>query len=115
MPGHVGIANVRYTTSGRCDEKSLIKGTQPVTASKNGLKLAISFNGNVVNTFQIKKEINGKFPKFSYECDADLICHKLLIEMLKGKDLVEAARTCMQEVEGAFSVAGITKDGKFFA
>jgi amidophosphoribosyltransferase len=115
LPGCVGIANVRYTTSGKCDERSLIKGTQPVTASKNGFKIAVSFNGNVVNTFQIKKEITEDFPSFSYECDSDLICHKLLIELLKNKDLASSVKTCMQQIEGAFSVAGITKDGKFFA
>jgi len=115
LPGHVGIANVRYTTSGKTDEKSLIKGTQPVTASKNSLKVAVSFNGNVVNTFQLKKEISKQFPGFSYECDSDLICHKLVIELIRGKDLTSAVKTCMQEIEGAFSVAGITKDGKFFA
>jgi len=115
LPGHVGIGNVRYTTSGKCDEKSLIKGTQPVTASKNGFKLAVSFNGNVVNTFQTKKEICKEFPKFSYECDADLICYKLLIELTKGQELSSAVKTCMQEIEGAVSLAGITKDGRFFA
>jgi amidophosphoribosyltransferase len=115
LPGNAGIGNVRYTTSGKCDERSLIKGTQPVTASKNGLKLAISFNGNVVNTFQLKKEICQKFPGFSYESDADLICHKLIIELLKGKDLTLAVKTCIQEIDGAFSVAGITGDGDVFA
>ena len=115
LPGRVGIANVRYTTSGKCDEKSLIKGTQPVTVSKNGLELAVSFNGNVVNVFQVKEEISKYFPKFSYECDADLISHKLLIELLKKKDIASAVKTCMKEIEGAFSVAGITKNGEFFA
>lgn len=115
LPGQVGIANVRYTTSGKCDEKSLIKGTQPVTASQKGLKVAISFNGNVVNTFPLKKEICEKFPNFSYECDADLICNKLLIELMKSRDLTSAVETCMQEIEGAFSIAGITKNGEFFA
>lgn len=115
LPGQTGIGNVRYTTSGKTDEKSLIQGTQPVTASKNGLKLGISFNGNVVNTFQLKKEITKVFPAFSYQCDADLICHRLLMELTKNKDLASAVKTCMQEIEGAFSTAGITKDGKFFA
>ena len=115
LPGHIGIGNVRYTTSGKTDEKSLIKGTQPVTASKDGFKLAISFNGNIVNVSQLKKEISNEFQRFSYECDADLICHKLLIELVKNRDLALAVKTCMQEIEGAFSVAGITKDGKFFA
>lgn len=115
LPGNTGIGNVRYTTSGKCDERSLIKGTQPVTASKNGLKLAVSFNGNVVNTFQLKKEISRKFPGFSYESDADLICHKLLIEMLKEKDQASAVKKCMLEIDGAFSVACITQNGESFA
>lgn len=115
LPGSIGIGNVRYTTSGKCDEQSLIKGTQPVTATKNGLKLAVSFNGNVVNTFQLRKEIDKEFHGFTYECDSDLICHKLLIELVKHKDLASAVRVCMQEIEGAFSVAGITEKGEFFA
>lgn len=115
LPGHTGIGNVRYTTSGKTDEKSLIEGTQPVTASKNGLKLGVSFNGNVVNTSQLKKEITKEFPDFSYQCDAELICHKLLIELRQSRDLPSAVKTCMQEIEGAFSVVGVTKDGKFFA
>lgn len=115
LPGHIGIGNVRYTTSGKSDEKSLIRGTQPVTATKSGLKLAVSFNGNVVNTFQLKREIRKEFPDFTYECDSELICHKLLIELVKCKELPSAVETCMHEIEGAYSVVGITRDGQFFA
>jgi amidophosphoribosyltransferase len=115
LPGHIGIGNVRYTTSGKTDEQSLIKGTQPAVASKNGLKLAISFNGNVVNAIQLKREINKHFPEFSYGSDAELICHKLLIALAEEQSLEKAIKTCMEEIEGAFSVAGITGDGKFFA
>jgi len=115
LPGSIGIGNVRYTTSGKCDEKSLIRGTQPVTATKNGSKLAVSFNGNIVNTFQLRKEIDREFHGFTYECDSDLICHKLLIELVKRKDLDSAVKACMREIEGAFSVAAITEKGDFFA
>ena len=115
LPGNIGIGNVRYTTSGKCDEKSLVRGTQPVTASKKRFKLAISFNGNIVNTFQLKKEILKQFPRFSYECDANLVCHKLFIEYLEDHDLPSAVETCMREIDGAFSVACITQDGDFFA
>ena len=115
LPGHIGLANVRYTTSGKTDYASLQSGTQPVIAEKDGVKLAISFNGNVVNTRQLLKEIREVFPGFSYNCDAELICRKLLIELTKQKDLVSAVKTCMEEIEGAFSVSGITGEGKFFA
>ncbi len=115
LPGNVGIANVRYTTSGRCDERSLIKGTQPVTAGKNGQRLAVTFNGNVINTRDLYKEIGCQFRNFSYECDGDLICHKLLMELLETRNLTDAVKQCMSQIEGSYSVIGVTKNGEFFA
>jgi len=115
LPGHIGIANVRYTTSGRTDHESLQRGTQPVTAEKGDIKIAVSFNGNVVNTRQLREEIRKVFPGFHYECDAELICRKLLIELIERKDLVSAVKACMEKIEGAFSVTGITSKGEFFA
>ena len=115
LPGSVGIGNVRYTTSGKCDDASLLEGTQPVTASLNGLKLALSFNGNIVNTRQLRSETDPHFSKLPYTCDSDLICRKLLLELERRKDLKSAVSECMRSIDGAFSVTGITGDGDFFA
>ena len=115
LPGHIGIGNVRYTTSGKCDDAALLQGTQPVIASVDGLKLALSFNGNIANALQLKKEMNQHFPSFVCSCDSDLVCHKLLLELAKRKDLTSAVDACMQSLDGAFSVAGITGNGDFFA
>ncbi len=115
LPGYIAIGNVRYTTSGKLDEEALIRGTQPVLVKKGKLKLAISFNGNVVNTVQQKKELCKAFPDFSYECDAELICRKLAVELVEKRDLQSAVKSCMNEIEGAFSVTGITPDGNLFA
>lgn len=115
LPGHVGIGNVRYTTSGRQNEEALIKGTQPMTVETEKLRLAVSFNGNIVNTGQLKKELCKTFRNFSYECDAELICRKLAVGLMKSHDLQSAVKKCMEEVEGAFSVSGITQEGDLFA
>ena len=115
LPGSIGIGNVRYTTSGKCDDVSIIQGTQPVTASSDGIKIALSFNGNIVNTMPLKKEMTENFPDFLYNCDSDIVCHKMLLALKEGKDLVSAARTVMESLDGAFSVTGITGDGDFFA
>jgi len=115
LPGSIGIGNVRYTTSGKCDDVSIIQGTQPVTASIDGIKLALSFNGNIVNTLPLKKEITENFSDFLYNCDSDIVCHKMLLGLKQGKDLISAARTVMESLDGAFSVTGITGDGEFFA
>jgi amidophosphoribosyltransferase len=81
----------------------------------DGFKIALSFNGNIVNTLQLKQEINENFQEFVCSCDSDLVCHKLLLELRKDKDLTSAVETCMQSIDGAFSLAGITGNGDFFA
>ena len=115
LPGSVGIGNVRYTTSGKCDDRSIIEGTQPVIASSSDLKIALSFNGNIVNTLPLKKEINENFSDFNYNCDSDVVCHKLLLGLKGGKDLASAVRDVMESLDGAFSVTGLTNRGDFFA
>ncbi len=115
LPGPIGIGNVRYTTSGKCDDASIIAGTQPVTACSDGLELALSFNGNIVNTAALRKELATNFSYFSYSCDSDVVCHKLLLGLAQTKDLTSAVRSTMESLDGAFSVTGITGNGDFFA
>ena len=115
LPGSIGIGNVRYTTSGKCDDKSLIQGTQPITGVSGNIKLALSFNGNIVSTSELKEEMTQNFSNFNYTCDSDIVCHKLLLGLKQGKDLASAVRGVMGSLDGAFSVTGITGDGVFFA
>jgi amidophosphoribosyltransferase len=115
LPGNIGIANVRYTTSGKCDEQSIVQGTQPMTAEANGMKIAVSFNGNIVNTQPLLQEMRENFSNFICSCDSDLVCNKLLLEMKNGKNLAEAVKTTMLSLDGAFSVIGITNEGLLFA
>jgi glutamine phosphoribosylpyrophosphate amidotransferase len=113
LPGNIGIANVRYTTSGKCDEQSIVQGTQPMTAEEGGIKIAVSFNGNIVNTQQLLQEMKGHFSNFVCSCDSDLVCNKLLIELKNGKSLPEAVKTTMLALDGAFSVLAITGEDNF--
>lgn len=115
LPGHIGIGNVRYTTSGKCDDSSILQGTQPIMGSINNLKIALSFNGNIVNISLLRKEVKNFFPDFKYSCDSDIVCYKLLLELEKGKTLSSAVKNCMLSLDGAFSVIGITGNNDFFA
>jgi len=115
LPGHVGIGNIRYTTSGGSDEKALVRGTQPFLLEADEARVAVAFNGNVVNAAPLRWEIKGRFRDFTYECDIELVGSKLLMNLMENKDLRAAVRSCMRDVEGAFSVVGITEDGELFA
>jgi len=115
LPGHVGIGHVRYTTSGGTDEQSLIKSTAPILERGGKTKIATSFNGNIVNGPNIMREIKERFPSFQYNFDAQLISRKLLMRLREEDDLASSVGSCMKEMEGAFSVAGITQKGELFA
>lgn len=115
LPGYLGVGNVRYLTSGKSDEQSILQGTQPVTAESDGIKVAISFNGNIVNIQMLKQEITKCCPDFACGCDSDLVCQKLLLELVKQRNLPSAVKTVMKSLDGAFSVTGILGTGDFFA
>ena len=57
LPGTTGLGHVRYSTSGGTDYQSLVKSTQPILETHGTKKIAIAFNGNIVNTPEIIKEI----------------------------------------------------------
>ncbi|MFZ7137605.1 MAG: amidophosphoribosyltransferase [archaeon] len=114
LPGPVGIGHVRYSTSGGTDYDSLVKSTQPILEKKGEKEVAIAFNGNVVNTPDIVKEIQAEQPNFHFNYDAELITKKLL-RGGKNWDLETSVKKCMKEIEGAFSVTGLTEAGELFA
>ncbi|MCW4034188.1 MAG: hypothetical protein NWF03_02360, partial [Candidatus Bathyarchaeota archaeon] len=114
LPGSTGLGHVRYSTSGGTDYDSLIKSTQPIMEKRGQKQIAIAFNGNVVNTPEIIAEIKQEHPNFKFNYDAELISRKLL-RPAKDWNLASSVKRCMQEVEGAFSVAGLTESGKMFA
>lgn len=114
LPGPAGLGHVRYTTSGGTDYQSLVNSTQPILEKRGEKQIALAFNGNIVNTPEIIKEIREKHPNFRFNYDAELISRKLL-RRGKEDDLASSVKTCMKEIEGAFSVAGMTEKGELFA
>ena len=115
LPGNVGIGNVRYSTSGRSDHDSLMRDTQPILCEHPGVKVGISYNGNVVNANDLRYLVTDRFGKTEMTADTELVGERLCMELIKGRGLAEAAKTSIEEIEGAYSVVGITGKGELFA
>jgi amidophosphoribosyltransferase len=115
LPGNVGIANVRYSTSGGSDHDSLMRDIQPVICEHPGIKAAISYNGNVVNVRNLRHLVAESFEVIETTADTGLIGERLCMELMKGRTLPEATKTCMEEIEGAYSLVGVTHKGELFA
>jgi len=114
LPGYLGIGNVRYSTSGHMDDASLLKDIQPTISRVGNIKLAISYNGNIVNVAQLREEVSQKC-NLEATSDTELLCNKLSLEYEKEGDLAYAVTMCLRDVEGAYSVTGITGTGELFA
>jgi len=107
---HVGVGHVRYATSGRSTKYWLLRDMQPFLAGR----IALAFNGNLVNQKELREELRREGGLSRSSSDVELLCGKLL-KGLKNSDLVSAVEGCMNGIEGAFSVVGLTREGELFA
>ncbi|MEM3712179.1 MAG: hypothetical protein QXR97_01375, partial [Thermoproteota archaeon] len=99
LQGAVGIAHVRYGTSG---ERGLSKldFAQPLIASHDGEKIGFAFNGNIVNTYELLNRLTGQFRKDEAFCDA-IVFSKYLVKNINSNGIMDAIEDCMRNVEGA--------------
>jgi len=111
LKGDVGIAHVRYGTSGERGSLKL-NYAQPLIASQGSEKIGFEFNGNIVNVYELQKRISGP-RKNEMLCDA-IVFSKYLINGIRN-GLMSAIEDCMKNVEGAFSVLGLRHNGELFA
>lgn len=111
LPGRVGIGHVRYATSGASDRESLQRDAMPLVESDGRRSVAISFNGNVVNVRSLQATVG-----VDRGCsDAHALCRLLLDRLGETGSIAEAARSCMEVVDGSFAITGLTGDGVLFA
>ena len=101
LPGSVGIGNVRYTTSGKCDDASIIEGTQPVYRNRGRNKTCPLIQRQHRQHSASQKRDDQNFEDFHFNCDSDVVCHKLLLGLKQGKDLASAVRQVMESLDGA--------------
>lgn len=113
LQGNVGIAHVRYGTSGKRGKESNLKDAQPIIASYGDEKMGLAFNGNIVNVNEIRSSLTETFGGLDGGCDAEVLSKYLVKNMKKG--LGESVAFCMNDVEGAFSVLGLRNNGELFA
>lgn len=111
LAGSVGIANVRYATSGSLDIGSRQRDAMPILVKGEERSIAISFNGNIVNVRDLQRRV-GVDQSYS---DTHALALLILQTLEKTGSIEEAARACMAGIDGSFAVTGLVDDGTLFA
>ncbi len=100
--GHPGIAHTRWATHGRPNDTN----AHPHVDCSG--KLALIHNGIIENYVALKARLAAQGHAFSSETDTEVLAH--LIESRYEGDLVEAVRTALNEVRGAYAIGVMHTD-----
>jgi amidophosphoribosyltransferase len=100
LKGHVGIGHVRYSTTG----SSKIENCQPLLVSFKSGTIAIAHNGNLVNSKELRTELEKEGRIFLSESDTEVIAH-LLVKELMHSELKDAVKDVIKQLVGSYSLA----------
>lgn len=104
MTGHLAIGHVRYSTTGG----SIFANAQPFVLETKFGPIAVAHNGNLVNTNDLKHELEEKGFKFAGTSDTEVIAG--LIAESEENDFDAALDKTLQKLCGAFALLIMTKD-----
>jgi glutamine---fructose-6-phosphate transaminase (isomerizing) len=97
LQGPIGIGHTRWATHGRPTENN----AHPHATEK----LAVVHNGIIENFSELRRELEQDGAKFATETDTEVIAHLVTAEMNKGASPVDAVKTALPRLRGAFALA----------
>ena len=105
LSGDLAIGHTRYSTTG----SSQLCNAQPVMVQGQHGKLALAHNGNIINTVQVKRQLEEQWNcSFSSTTDSEVIAE--LLVNAPGPTWEERIFYCMRVLNGAFSFTALTAD-----
>ncbi len=100
LPGNMAVGHVRYSTAGG----SLRENVQPLVLRYVKGTLALAHNGNIVNTAELRKELEKTGAIFQTTADTEIIAYLIARERLNAGSIEGAVKNVMKKLSGAFSL-----------
>lgn len=100
LKGRMAIGHVRYSTAGG----SARENVQPLVLRYIKGQLAISHNGNVTNTAEIRKELEHNGAIFQTTADTEIIAYLIARERITCGSIELAVKNAMKRLKGAFTL-----------
>ena len=108
--GKIAVGHVRYGTTGSNDRNN----AQPIVVNHIKGKIALAHNGNLVNSGELRHELELNGSIFHTTSDTEVISYIITKEWLSADTPEEAVERAMRRLRGAYSLV-IMSDTKLIA
>jgi len=98
LRGHLAVGHTRYSTTG----SNIECNAQPIPGSFRGTPFVLSHNGNLVNTIELRREMEAAGADFGTTGDSEVIVR--VIESMDAPDLETAILDALPRIQGAYSL-----------
>ncbi len=105
LKGDIAVGHVRYSTTG----SSIVKNAQPLLINYKDGFLAIGHNGNLINSSQLRDELEQDGAIFQTTTDSEVIVH--LIAHAKEKNWLENIFFALRKIKGAYALVMLNQYG----
>ncbi|HZH99252.1 MAG TPA: amidophosphoribosyltransferase [Fimbriimonadaceae bacterium] len=102
LPGHMAVGHTRYSTTGA----SVLRNAQPIFCQSLVGDIAVAHNGNLINTRELRAEMESEGEHFDSSSDSEIIARLLVRYMHLGPENAVAAT--MARIKGAYSCTVLT-------
>jgi amidophosphoribosyltransferase len=106
LQGLNAIGHVRYSTTG----SSILTNAQPFVVRHRKKSYAVAHNGNIVNAYELKRELEEAGSIFQTTMDTEIFLHLFVKNLDLGFE--GALVAAVQKLQGAFSFAMLTGKGE---
>jgi len=98
--GNMAIGHARYGTTGTTDRVN----AQPIVVNHVKGRMALAHNGNLVNSFELRQELELAGSIFHTTSDTEVISYIITKERLTCGSIEEAVNRAMNRIQGAYSL-----------
>ncbi len=110
LPGDVAIGHTRYSTTG---SSSSWENSQPHLSTIGRQAIALAHNGNLVNTHELRVELQGRGIRFRSTTDSEVIATLVGEFTVQSNHIRDGIRQAMELIRGAYAVVLMTEDALY--
>lgn len=104
LPGQASLGHVRYSTTGQ----NLLANAQPLKADVRGKPISLAHNGNLVNSLELRENLQKQGALFQGTSDSEIFLH--LLSRIGGENWSQTLPQALEWVQGAYSLVWLGTD-----